>query len=342
VGGGPAARGALTTASDPRSADIPPPDAAPRSAAHGRPDSHGRPDAHAEAEGLFGPDSETWRLDREAFLLLGAGPRALLLQIAHPLVAEGVEQHSAFRADPWARLRGTLRSYLRVVYGSRSAALAEIRRLERLHRRVTGPVRDPAAAPLAGEYRASDPELSLWVHATLVDSTLTTADAWLEPLSRPRRERAYAESLPIGRAFGIPEALLPPDLEAFEAYVGAMLAPEGPVHPTATARSLAGHIVHPTLAPLAPPPVDGILGPALGAMPRALYDWLLWPAIGLLPIAVREAYGFPWGPGHAAVAAWLVRGWQVWDPLLPTGFRWMPQARAADRRMRAMLGTASD
>ena len=52
-------------------------------------------------EGLYGPDSEAWRLNREAMLLLGAGPRALLLQLAHPLVAEASSEHSDFRADPW-------------------------------------------------------------------------------------------------------------------------------------------------------------------------------------------------------------------------------------------------
>jgi uncharacterized protein (DUF2236 family) len=321
VGRGPAPRGALTTGAE----------------------SERPVDAEdlAEAAGLFGPDSETWRLDREAYLLLGAGPRALLLQIAHPLVAEGVDQHSAFRADPWARLRGTLRSYLRIVYGSRTAARGEIRRLERLHRRVVGPVHDPAAVALAARYEARDPELSLWVHATLVDSTLATADAWLEPLTPERRARAYAESLPIGRAFGIPEGLLPPDLEAFDAYVAGMLAPSGPVHPTATARALAQHIVHPTLAPLAelaPPTTGRILAPLLGSLPRPLYDWLLWPALGLLPSTVREAYGFPWGPSRQAIAAWLVAGWRSWDPLVPTSLRWMPQARAADRRLREAAG----
>ncbi|MGH2511842.1 MAG: oxygenase MpaB family protein, partial [Candidatus Limnocylindrales bacterium] len=59
----------------------------------------------AGALGLYGPDSEAWRLNREAMLLLGAGPRALLMQLAHPLVAEGVDQHSTFRTDPWGRLR---------------------------------------------------------------------------------------------------------------------------------------------------------------------------------------------------------------------------------------------
>ncbi len=104
-------------------------------------------------------------------LLLGAGPRALLLQIAHPSVAAGVNDHSDFRADPWRRLNGTLRSYLAIVYGSAATARAEIRRLNALHRGIVGP-----------GYAARDPSLSLWVHATLIDSTLTVSDAWLGPL----------------------------------------------------------------------------------------------------------------------------------------------------------------
>ena len=101
-----------------------------------------------EIDGLYGPDSEAWRLNREAMLLLGAGPRALLLQLAHPLVAAGVDEHSDFRADPWRRLQGTLRSYLTIVYGTTTAARAEIRRLNGLHRSIAG----------AG-YTARDPDL---------------------------------------------------------------------------------------------------------------------------------------------------------------------------------------
>ena len=164
--------------------------------------------------GLYGPDSEAWRLNREAMLLLGAGPRALLLQIAHPAVAAGVNDHSDFRADPWRRLAGTLRSYLTIVYGSTSAARAEIRRLNTLHRGITGP-----------GYAARDPELSLWVHATLVDSTMAVADAWLEPLSQDRRAAYYAETMPIGRAFGVPDALLPPDVARIRPVRGRDVGP---------------------------------------------------------------------------------------------------------------------
>ena len=294
--------------------------------------------------GLYGPGSEAWRLNREASLLLGAGPRALLLQIAHPLVAEGVDQHSDFRADPWGRLAGTLRSYLRIVYGTGTAARAEIRRLNALHRTVTGPVRDGGAATRHGaSYAARDPELSLWVHATLIDSTLATVDAWHEPLSRDCRARFYAETLPVGRLFGVPETLLPPDIDAFDAYVAAMLAPSGPVHPTPTARALASVILHPRLGPLAERgPVAVRLGAlaaptasALAAVPPSAVDWLLVPSTGLLPGPTRVEYGLPWGPRERLISAWLVTAWGAWRPFLPTGRRWFPQALAADARLAA-------
>jgi len=246
-------------------------------------------------------------------LLLGAGPRALLLQLAHPQVAAGVDEHSDFRSDPWARLQATLRSYLTIVYGTGTAARAEIRRLNGLHRSITGP-----------GYAARDPDLSLWVHATLVDTTIVAYDAWIEPLPRAERERYYAETLPIGRAFGVPPDRLPADLAAFETYVAGMLAPDGPVHPSATARELAWHVLNPPLGPVLPP---------LAAVPRAAYAWTLWPSIGLLPPNVRVEYGLRWGALEATVSTWLVGAWRFWRPLLPASFRQMPQALAADRRV---------
>ncbi len=245
-------------------------------------------------------------------LLLGAGPRALLLQIAHPLVAAGVADHSDFRADPWRRLQGTLRSILRIVYGSTPVARAEIRRLHQLHRAIVGT-----------GYAATDPDLSLWVHATLVDSTLVASDRWVAPLSRERRAAFYTETRPIGRAFGVPDEMLPRDVDAFDAYLAEQLAPDGPVQVGALAKELADQILR--------PPLPGPLGRL--PLPTATYDWTLWPAIGLLPASVREAYGFPWERRQRIVSGWLVAGWRAWRPILPETFRQMPQALAADRRV---------
>jgi uncharacterized protein (DUF2236 family) len=280
--------------------------------------------------GLYGPSSVSWRLNREATLLLGAGPRALLMQIAHPLIAEGVDQHSDFRADPWRRLRGTLRSYLAIVYGPTTTARAEIRRLNVLHRGVGGPVRDPLARAVSGAaaYEARDPGLGLWVHATLIDATLVAHDAWIGSLTRDDRTRFYAETRPIGRALGIPEAALPADLDAFEAYLAAQLGPSGPIRVTPTARGLARTILAPPLGPL---------HPGLASVPASLYAWTLWPAVALLPPQIREAYGLSWTGRERAVAAWLALGFRGWRPLLPRPWRTMPQALAADARMAAAV-----
>jgi uncharacterized protein (DUF2236 family) len=250
------------------------------------------------------------------------------MQIAHPLVAEGVDQHSSFRVDPWARLEATLRSYLTIVYGSTPAARAEIARLRRRHGPVRGPVRDTgAAARFGATYTAADVDLSLWVHATLVDSTIVAYDRWLEPLPRERAARFYAETLPVGEALGIPADRLPRDLAAFQAYLDRMLAPGGPVHPSAVSRELADHILHPPLGPLVPS-----LAPLLRRIPPAAYDWTLWPAVDLLPASLREEYRIPWSRGRDLQVRWLLAGWRAWRPLIPTSLRWMPQARAADRR----------
>jgi uncharacterized protein (DUF2236 family) len=266
-----------------------------------------------DAAGLYGPDSEAWRLSREAMLLLGGGPRALLLQLAHPLVAAAVDEHSDFRSNPWDRLQATLRSIMTIVYGTTTAARAEIRRLNGLHGTIAG-----------SGYDARDPELSLWVHATLVDTTIAANDAWIEPLQPERRARFYAETLPIGRAFGVPPNLLPPTLEAFETYVSRMLAPGGPIRVSPAARELADAIMHPPLGPIVP---------ALAGLPPTLYAWSFWPSIGLLPASVRDDYGFRWGALERAVSAWLVAGWRGWRPFFPAALRQVPQALAADRRV---------
>ena len=101
-----------------------------------------------------------------------------------------------------------------------------------------------------------------------------------------------------------------------------MLAPDGPVHPTPTARSLAAAILRPPLAPVvtrgpvarAPWPCRGPLGALLARVPSGVVTPLLVPAIGLLPDRPR-GYGFAWGTRERLLEAWLVAGWRAWRPL---------------------------
>ena len=236
--------------------------------------------------GLFGPGSAAWRLHREAMLLLGAGPRALLMQLAHPAVAAGVAEHSDFRADPWRRLDGTFRSYLRIVFGTTVAARDEVRRLNRIHRAIRGT-----------GYAATDPELALWVHATLVDSTMAVNDAWNGPLDRDRAARFHDEMRPIGRAFGIPDAMLPADLDAF--------GRTSPTRSDRMGRPGRGHGAGAGVGRAAPATPRGA-----GTVPLdpRLHGWTLWPAIGLLPPRIRRGYGLPWTLAIARPRGWSPAG----------------------------------
>ena len=230
-----------------------------------------------EAFGLYGPRSEAWRLNREAMLLLGAGPRALLLQLAHPAVAAGVDEHSDFRADPWARLQATLRSYLTIVYGTTTAARAEIRRLNELHRTISGAgLRRPRPRALAvGPRDAGRHD----------DRRLRRLDraAARAPSARATTTRRCRS---VGRSACPPTACRPTSTRSRRTSRRCS-RPDGHVQVSPVARELAWHVLNPPLGPVLP---------ALAGLPPAAYAWTLWPSIGLLPASVRADYGFRWGP----------------------------------------------
>jgi uncharacterized protein (DUF2236 family) len=87
--------------------------------------------------GLFGPDSVSWRVQREATVMLG-GARALLMHSAHPLVVAGARQTGMYVNQPWRRLERTLRQTYTVVFGTREEALAASRRIDDVHRGIKG------------------------------------------------------------------------------------------------------------------------------------------------------------------------------------------------------------
>ncbi len=137
------------------------------------------------------------------------------------------------------------------------------------------------------------------------------------------------------------DALLPRDVDAFDAYVAGMLSSDGPIHPSPLARELAAVILRPPLGPAVSRgpiarrlgPLAAPLGAVLDAVPPAAVSWLLVPSVGLLPPRLRAEYGLAWGARERAIDAWLVTAWGAWRPLLPPRFRWFPQALAADARM---------
>src|SRR2546423_7567214 len=126
--------------------------------------------------GLFGPSSVTWRVNREGVLLVGGGA-ALVLQVAHPLVAAGVATFSNYREDPWGRLYRTLDTTTAIVFGDSDTSAEASARLERIHSRVRGNTEEAGGRfPAGTPYEANDPELLMWVRATPLATSLMDYD----------------------------------------------------------------------------------------------------------------------------------------------------------------------
>jgi uncharacterized protein (DUF2236 family) len=263
-----------------------------------------------------------WRINREA-VLLGAGACALLLQLAHPQVAEGVAQHSNFEADPWRRLRGTLRTSLALVFGDKREAEAAIARLNGIHARVQGEVSDGLARSLTGaSYRALDPALLLWVQVTLIVTSIQAYERWVGPLTPDDRERFWAEAREYGQLLGIPLEQSPADWTALMAYWTGMLDPTGPIHVTPTARRLGASILQPPI-PIAPGPI---------------VELLMLPSMSLLPARLRDEYGIEWNARRRLEARAMDQLLKLWVRVLPSNWRALPPARTADRRAQTLRG----
>src|SRR5262245_23196962 len=160
--------------------------------------------ASGEREGVFGPSSVIWRIDREAAIFLGAG-RALLLQLAHPWVAAAISEHSRTFADPIGRLHRTFEVVFTLVFGSLDQALAAARRLHRRHSAIQGHLLATVGPFAAGSpYQANQLSALRWVQATLTDTAVLVYNLMLGPLLLDDRERYYAESKLFAALFGIP------------------------------------------------------------------------------------------------------------------------------------------
>jgi uncharacterized protein (DUF2236 family) len=254
-------------------------------------------------------------------LLLGWG-RAILMQFAHPLVARGVAEHSAFRAEAfggWRRLHRTLGAMLALTFGDRVEAQRAADRINAIHERVNGQL-PRAAGPFAAgtPYTACDPALLAWVHATLVDSFLLAYERYVRRLSPAERDAYCAESADIEGLLRIPAGALPRTAAALESYVAGRLA-SGEIRVTDTARTLARGVLY--------PPMSAPAWPALAVMRLA--------ATGLLPPALRDEYGFPWNARRAATLRASTAAIRTLLPVVPPVFRHWPAARAAMRRSTA-------
>jgi uncharacterized protein (DUF2236 family) len=265
--------------------------------------------------GYFTDDSMLRRVNRERALGL-AGPRALLMQAAHPLAVAGLLAHSTALDAPYERLARTARVLSTIAFGSRSDADRVGAAVRAMHRRVRGALPRPVGPYPAGTpYRADDPELLMWVLFTLVDSGVAVYRRYVGSLSRAAEAALWQDYRVVGRLFGLSDRDMPAGLGELDDYRREMLEGDR-LHVSDWARDRARAIV---LEPPVPRPA------------RPLVELANFITIALLPDPIRAQYGFSRLP-PVFVRKALVAGGAAYVrravlPVLPDSLRLVPPAR---------------
>lgn len=268
-------------------------------------------------ESYFTDDSMLRRVHRERAIAL-SGPRALLMQAAHPLAVSGLLAHSGSLDDPYERLARTAEVMSTIGFGTRRDADRVTGQVRSMHRRVRGTLKEDAGPYQAGTpYRADDPHLLLWVLFTLVDSGVVVYDRYVAALSEKQRAAYWDDYKVVGRLFGLRTSDMPDTLADLRDYRRDMLS-SGRLVVTDWARTRARQIV---------------LEPPVPLYIRPLVETANFITVALLPDEVRRQYGFlPVPP--ALVRRALVAGGAEYVkraviPFLPDRLRLVPAARAA-------------
>lgn len=274
------------------------------------------PDPNA---GIFGPESVSWRVNRESALFLGAG-RAALLQLAHPWVTASLAEHSSVMNDPIKRFHNTFRVVFTMVFGTLDQALAAARHLYALHTRIQGAMTEDVARWKRGShYEANQVAALRWVFATLVESAVLAHDCVLPPLVPTEREEYYQEWKTLAALFGLPASLLPEDWTAFAAYNRAMHAPADPgvgeLGVSDTARAMAHNLLAGAGSWVRPP------------------SWYRALTIEWMPERFRREFGLQFGVEEQRAASRARRRLPGIYRCLPTAIRFTGPWREAQARL---------
>jgi uncharacterized protein (DUF2236 family) len=266
--------------------------------------------AHSRNYATYGPGSIGWKINREDVVLLGSS-RAVLMQLAHPLVAMGVSAHSNYMTDPFGRAKRTFVLGELLTFGSFDTARQAARTINRKHVHVHGNLPMDAGAFSKGtRYDARDPELLLWVHATLVDTLLLCYNLFISPLTPTEQDTFYQESKEVALLLGLLPDKMPGTVDDLRQYVYEMVQSKRLVA-TPQALQLAQQLLF--------PPAPAIL--------RPLMHLNLQLTCALLPQPVREIYGLEWDSHRQLVFDLSARGMRTIIPRLPMYLRELPITR---------------
>jgi len=264
--------------------------------------------------GYFGPQSVTWRLHADPMQWVG-GIRALLLLALHPLAMAGVAQHSTYREDPFGRLQRTGAYVGAVTFGTRAEAERAAAKVRGLHRRVRG------VEPESGtRYRATDPELLLWVHCGEIDSFLTIGRRAGVRVSAADADRYVAEQVTAAELIGIPRELAPASVAELASYFER-------ARPTLRVTDPARDVAKFMLVPPMPALVQ------LATPARVVWGSAAGLAFASLPRWARRLYGLPGLPTTDLGASVTLRSLRAASWMLPAALREPPAYRAAKERM---------
>jgi uncharacterized protein (DUF2236 family) len=275
----------------------------------------GRPPLAREVDGFFGPDSMVRRLHRER-LVLFSGVRALLMQACDPLGVVGFQRHSIIFDDPQTRLARTDERMSRIYFGTAEEAEETGRIVRAMHRRVKG--RTPARyGPIAKgtPYDASDPQLGLWVLASLADSALVFYERVFGALTSKERERYWSEYRQVGELFGLPPDSMPATVVGLREYIDGRLG-DGSLWISDERRAQ-------TVRMILEPPFSGWQRAAVIPVNEAIK--LI--STGLLPAEVRDLFGFPWDPAREALLRSALIQLRLGSRFWPDSVRQHPAAR---------------
>jgi uncharacterized protein (DUF2236 family) len=236
--------------------------------------------------------------------ILAAAAYGLLLQLAHPTVADGVREHSLYQRDPIGRL---LRStdYLTVMcFGGPDAALRTARTLRQMHQRIKG------IGSGGRRYHAFEPEAWAWVHVTLGDAMIAGNRHFARPMPDDERERFYAEWRAVGAIVQVGENDLPDDWAGYSAYFDRMVADR--LDDNDQVQQFLAFIRRDVRSPL--PLLDG----RPWRVAWSPFGRLFWLAtVGLLPAELRERFGVRWTAVREGEFQALAAASRATTPLMP-------------------------